>query len=233
MNMLNTFSIREPNDDEYIGADGIILCSNCHTPRIMQVDTIKGKPIFLNCNCQCYLSKIEAEKIRRKHAEFIAKVNGLKAQSDLDSRFSDVSFDTDKTHKLACMINAIAEKGYLPYFTTFNNIVRDIKSTYRRGSLKSEEDIIDFLVDDVQFLFIDDLGTEYLSEDGSGFIKEIIFDIVNKRYNALKPIIYSSNFKYEELQQKANIDERILHRIGETCKGGAVAFYGKNMRAEK
>lgn len=261
---LATFKIRAVREDEYITAEGMILCKACNTPRILQVDTDKnGNALYLNCNCKCICDKFLQAKEEEKRREFLAKVNILKDKSDLGERYGDCTFEKSiplpeyeplkayiadasmnyikgngmylygglgrgKTQGMACMINALSEKGYLSYFTSFNNIARDIKATYRRNSTESEDEVIRFLTNEVDFLFIDDVGTEYISGDGSQFIKEIIFDIINKRYNQLAPTIYSSNLSPKQLMT-ANIDERVIHRIIESTK--RVEFTGKNMRS--
>jgi len=134
-----------------------------------------------------------------------------------------------KTHTLACILNNLSEQLFTPFFTTFNAVFTEIKSTYSFDNKRTEEDIYKFYTKDVEFLFIDDLGTEYISERDNG-IKKVIFNIINDRLNNTMPIIFSSNLSIKQLVP-AGIDERVMWRIKESCKGNVIPFNGKNFRA--
>lgn len=68
----------------------------------------------------------------------------------------------------------------------------------------------------IDFLFIDDLGAERVqSKDGDLWLQEKMFDVVNKRYNAKRPTIFTSNYSLQELITKVGIHERTVDRIAE------------------
>lgn len=60
-------------------------------------------------------------------------------------------------------------------------------------------------------LFIDDLGAQKMTE----FVEDTFYLIINKRYNDMRPIIFTSNFSIEELAVKFN--DRITSRIAGLC----------------
>lgn len=68
----------------------------------------------------------------------------------------------------------------------------------------------------VDFLFIDDIGTENIKA-GTGWLQTIVFDLINSRINAKKSTIYSSNYKIIDLCTKCNYEERTAHRIKGSC----------------
>ncbi len=63
-------------------------------------------------------------------------------------------------------------------------------------------------------LVIDDLGAERNSE----YMQEIVFDIINTRYNSGKPFIITTNLTIEEIKKPAEMSNaRIYDRILERC----------------
>ena len=99
---------------------------------------------------------------------------------------------TGKTHLTACIANELMSNYYSVLYTNFSEISKSIRATYgNRG--ESEQAFIDKLAT-IDFLFIDDFGTESVARDGDDlWLQEKIFEVVNKRYNANKPIIFTSN----------------------------------------
>lgn len=62
-----------------------------------------------------------------------------------------------------------------------------------------------------EYLFIDDIGAEKLSD----FVLEFLYLIVNKRYENMKRTIFATNLNIEEFEERYG--ERILSRIAEMC----------------
>lgn len=249
--------MRELKENEYV-EDGQIFCSVCKTTKTFDFDgqKIEGN---CQCVINRHLleqKEKDAEKLRLRIEELkknsdlgekfrdvtfdrSEKISEFKPCIDYCKQAGD-NYRTGKgmylhglvgrgkTHTMACMLNVLAGKLYVPYFTSFNNIARDIKSTYNRNSKLTEEDVYWQYTQDYQFLFIDDVGTEYASAT-DGNIQRVIFDIINKRYNDSKPIIFSSNLAIKNLST-AGIDERVIHRIYEMCKDNVVEFKGRNFR---
>lgn len=139
-----------------------------------------------------------------------------------------------KTHIVYCMANALTNKLYSCLVTNFINIINTIKENFddKMGLKKFMHSL-----SSVDFLFIDDLGVErVLAQDGNtNWVQERMFEVIDERYNANKPIIFTSNYKISELI-KAGFHERLASRITEMS---SVAFnidagsYRLKLRKEK
>lgn len=121
---------------------------------------------------------------------------------------------TGKTHVTACMANELLNKGYEVLFTNFFEISKAIKSTFGKSEL-NENDYINRLAT-VDFLFIDDLGTERVqSGDSDLWMQEKIFDVLNRRYNNKMPTIFTSNHSINELLNERGFMKKTIDRIME------------------
>ena len=121
---------------------------------------------------------------------------------------------TGKTHLTACMVNELTDKCYQALFTNFFEISKMIRSTFGKPS-ENENDYINRLAS-IDFLFIDDLGTERVQNGESDlWLQEKIFDVINKRYNNKKPTIFSSNYSLNELINNRGFMKKTVDRIAE------------------
>lgn len=133
---------------------------------------------------------------------------------------------TGKTHLLAAIIDYIArvKKRLTLNFIVYRNttsMLNEIRNSYENKDFK--EVIGNFKNCDL--LMIDDLGAEKITD----WVLDIFFEIIDYRYSELKPIIIASNLTDLEIKQK--LDERIMSRIYEMCKG--LKLTGKDYRLEK
>ena len=120
---------------------------------------------------------------------------------------------TGKTHLTACICNELINRYQQCLFTNFFEISKLIRSTYNRNT--EAENVIKRICD-IDFLFIDDLGTELLKKNGEdNWLQEQVFDIINKRYNHRQPTIFSSNHSLNELIEKRGMMEKTVDRIME------------------
>ena len=120
---------------------------------------------------------------------------------------------TGKTHLTACMCNALMSQMHQCLFTNFFEISKLIKSTWN-GNADSE--LVVKRICEVDFLFLDDLGTEALTKNGEdNWLQGQVFDIINKRYNNKKPTIFSSNYSMNQLITDRGMMAKTVDRIGE------------------
>lgn len=120
---------------------------------------------------------------------------------------------TGKTHLTACMCNELISQFQECLFTNFFEISKLIKSTWNKNT--DAANIIKKICE-VDFLFIDDLGTEKLQRNGEdNWLQEQVFDIINKRYNNRKPTIFSSNYSLNELITDRGMMQKTVDRINE------------------
>lgn len=120
---------------------------------------------------------------------------------------------TGKTHLTACMCNELISQMKQCLFTNFFEIAKLIQSTW---SGNADSAAVIKRICEVDFLFLDDLGTERLTKDGEdNWLQGQVFDIINKRYNNKKPTIFSSNYSLNELIRDRGMMEKTVDRIGE------------------
>ena len=124
---------------------------------------------------------------------------------------------TGKTH-LACAIarGVIRNHAASAVYVTASRAFRSVKDTYRRDSSVTEEEAIAaFARPDL--LVIDEIGVQY----GSSTELNILFDIVNERYERMLPTILISNLALPKLTEYAG--ERVIDRMKEN--GGKVIVF--------
>lgn len=121
---------------------------------------------------------------------------------------------TGKTHLSIGIALAIMEKGNTSIFTTASRMFRAIKDTYRKGSEHSESEVI-AIYTSCDLLIVDEVGVQR----GSDYEKDTFFDVINERYENLKPTIVLSNLTLEEI--KNYLGERVFDRLREN---GGKAF---------
>lgn len=138
---------------------------------------------------------------------------------------------TGKTHLAACIANSLMDQGYELLFTNFFEITKEIKATYNRSSSDSEIDLIN-RVTSIDFLVIDDIGTESMKKNGEDtWIQEKIYDVLNNRYNAKKPTIFTSNNSLAELVNERGMLDKSVDRIMEMSTM-ILKFEGQSYRKE-
>lgn len=127
---------------------------------------------------------------------------------------------TGKTH-LSCAIanHVMRELRLSVLFTSVLKLTRQVKETYSRDSNKTEREAID-LFSVPSLLIIDEVGVQY----GSDAEKQILFEVVNNRYEEMLPTILISNLTLKEL--KDFIGDRVIDRMREG--GGALVSFDWN-----
>ena len=110
------------------------------------------------------------------------------------------------------------------YYITAREYTRLIRSSYSGASQFTEQDVIDRFTD-YSILVIDEIGKQF-STDNERFA---IFDLINSRYNEMKPTVLVSNMNMEDIEEflgKATID-----RIKENG-GQAILFDWESYRSQ-
>lgn len=121
---------------------------------------------------------------------------------------------TGKTHLTACICNELINNFHQCLFTNFFEISKMIRATFNRKN--SDAETVIKKICEIDFLFIDDLGTELLKKNGEdSWLQEQVFDIINKRYNNKKPTIFSSNHSLGELISERGMMQKTVERIME------------------
>lgn len=115
---------------------------------------------------------------------------------------------TGKTHLATAIGYAVMKSGYKVEYTRMYDLMRKIKNTYSRESTITEDSIISNLMV-FDLLIIDEVGLKTLTETEVTLMHQII----DTRYEAVKPTIIVSNLNEKELE--LNLGERAMDRIYE------------------
>lgn len=122
-----------------------------------------------------------------------------------------------KTYLIACICNELVWKGYRCIYTNLASILNEIRASYDKNGM-GECAILQHL-QYYDFAFIDDLGKEFLGREynaaSSKWAEEKLFEVLNARYNAQKPTIFSSNYSIGELASVLGLDKAIIERVNE------------------
>lgn len=116
-----------------------------------------------------------------------------------------------KTHlAIACLRLGAHAKGLRGIFHDTRALLRRIRQTYDpvTRTTESERDIVGAVID-ADLLVLDDLGAERVTE----WVEEMLHLIVNSRYNARRPTIFTTNYPIEAPSQ-AKHAETLIERIG-------------------
>lgn len=123
---------------------------------------------------------------------------------------------TGKTHLACAIANAVMRENLaVCTFGTVASMLRHIKSTYSKDSQRNEQDAINDLIEP-DLLVLDEVGVQV----GSEHEKLLMFEVLNSRYQELKPTILISNLDAGELEEF--LGQRVMDRYRE-C-GSVLAF---------
>ena len=114
---------------------------------------------------------------------------------------------TGKTHLAIGIALSIMQQQRSPVFVTVQRLIRRVKDSWHTKEETASEVIEAFASPDL--LILDEIGVQF----GSEFEKQILFDVLNERYEKLKPSILLSNIPKEQLGEY--LGERVADRLRE------------------
>lgn len=132
-----------------------------------------------------------------------------------------------KTHLACSVANHLLGLGVGCKFTTFEDILLEIKSSYGNGEGTADLTIRE-QYKTVDFLILDDLGKEKSTE----FTVQVLFDLIKTRYEKGLPTLITSNYNRQELAKRLTVKEdeltakAIVSRIYEMCFAVSMAGMG-------
>jgi len=131
---------------------------------------------------------------------------------------------TGKTH-LACGIAREAlDAGHSALYVRVADLVSMVRETWRPDSKRSERKVYREICD-VDLLIIDEVGVQAGSENE----QQILFNVINKRNEEMRPLILISNL--DAAGVKKMLGERSYDRVAEN--GRAVTFKWESYRRAK
>jgi DNA replication protein DnaC len=138
-----------------------------------------------------------------------------------------------KTHITACIANELM-KNFVPVlFTSLFEISKAVKATFSRESPETEQNLIRKF-SEIDLLIFDDLGTEiFTKNEQNTWQQTLLFDLINQRYNANKPTIFSSNHSINDLVAIRGLMDKTADRICQMTSGAVMKISGKSLRNKK
>lgn len=138
---------------------------------------------------------------------------------------------TGKTHLAAAIANRLLNHGTAVICMTMIDMLARIRDTYSHQSGTSESNVIG-VYEDVPLLIIDDLGKESPTDWGI----QMIFEIINARYERMLPIVITTNYDFDRLTERmvprgsndSITAEALVDRLREMC--GPVLLTGESWR---
>jgi len=143
------------------------------------------------------------------------------------------SYGVGKTLMLHTFLNAIQQEGFKCVFAKVSTLSKKLKSNFDKNNVVNEE-IID-MYKKCDILVFDDIGVSDVSE---WFINQVLFDILDTRYNKKKLTYFTSNFNFYELSNKlksvsklSSVDiGRLIDRIKALTNDTEIQIVEKNHR---
>lgn len=183
----------------------------------------------LNCSFDNYQPSFQNAEALKVCNEYIKDFD-LITRSERNGLFICGECGVGKSHIAFATANELIKKGNSVIAMTMIDLLLKIKSSYGYGVDNGSEERILKVYEDCSLLIIDDLGKEKPTD----WVLQMIYSIVDRRYNALKPIIVTTNFTASELIKRfgdSSIGNAIVDRLFETCQ--YVPIGGESYRKRK
>lgn len=130
---------------------------------------------------------------------------------------------TGKTHLAAAITRACIEIGKPILFKRAGELYQRIRETYRDETGFTEEGALSEYAN-ARLLVLDDLGAGALSD----FERRYTLEVLDRRLNAMRPTIVTSNWTLEEIAQR--MDERVASRLSSFT---LLSFTGADKRQQR
>lgn len=246
-------------EGDHIGEDGLVYCGKCGSRKQLRVK-FGDKTHVVRCVCKCESKELEEKKRQEEYEEQMRRINRLKEASMMDKKYREVTFDkyevreenkkvfemakkyadrfqdmykknqglllygpvgTGKSFTAACIGNYLLNNAKPVIMTSFVKILQDIWENDREAEYIT-------ILNSAALLIIDDLGTERETD----YALEKVYNIIDSRVRANKPMIITSNLELNDMMECEDIrKKRIYDRILECCYPMYVG--GKSFRMMK
>lgn len=229
----------------------LLYCGKCHTPKQCRIDV--GRVVIVGCMCECEEQEAKRQAEEQRRMEEADRIRTLRAEGIQDKQIACCTFadanDTElirkcrkyverwkemkeinagllfygnvgagKTFAAGCIANALIDKG-VPVMVT--SLPRIINSGWERSEIIGQ-------LKRYPLLILDDFGVERKSE----FALETVYNVIDERYKAQKPLIVTTNVPLSEMKNPSNVEfGRIYSRVLEMCV--PVKFDGENRRVNR
>ena len=246
-------------EGDHIGEDGLVYCGKCGSRKQLRVK-FGDKTHVVRCVCKCESKELEEKKKQEEYEEQMRRINRLKEASMMDKKYREATFDkyevreenkkvfetakkyvdrfqdmykknqglllygpvgTGKSFTAACIGNYLLDNAKPVIMTSFVKILQDIWENDREAEYIT-------ILNSASLLIVDDLGTERETD----YALEKVYNIIDSRVRANKPMIITSNLELNDMMECEDIrKKRIYDRILECCYPMYVG--GKSFRMMK
>ena len=233
-------------EDEYFGEDGKVYCKNCNTSRVAvydarfirckcqcQMEKIeKAYEEERQAKLKEHLEKLKEQSLlgeRYKNftfdsveiinEEYEKVINRLKKYCEGFKEYNEGlgiylfgSNGSGKTLLTACMLDKLNSQFIECMFTNIHKIKEELLSS----DPKRQKAFLN-RVYTVPVLFLDDFATEIVKKNGEdNWLQDVIYDVINTRYNNMLPIIYTSNCSLKQCLEERGVMQKTIDRIFES-----------------
>ena len=115
---------------------------------------------------------------------------------------------TGKTHLGAAIALETIQRGRRASYSTFRDLIRTLRGTWRRGADETEEQVVEGFAS-VPMLVIDELGVSF----GTDAESAQLFDVIDRRYQLCNPLVLISNLSVPDL--RVVLGDRLFDRVRE------------------
>ena len=232
-------------EGDHIGEDGLVYCGKCGSKKQLRVK-FGDKTHVVRCVCKCESKELEEKKRQEEYEEQMRRINRLKEASMMDKKYREVTFEkyevreenkkvfemakkyagrfqdmykknqglllygpvgTGKSFTAACIGNYLLNNAKPVIMTSFVKILQDIWENDREAEYIT-------ILNSASLLIVDDLGTERETD----YALEKVYNIIDSRVRANKPMIITSNLELNDMMECEDIrKKRIYDRILECC----------------
>lgn len=127
---------------------------------------------------------------------------------------------TGKSFYASCIVNELRKRRVVSVMTTTSNLSQQLSGTWDKAGIMEA-------IGRVPLLVLDDLG----AERDTSYSAELLYNIVNSRYNSRLPIIVTTNIDLAEMRVESDLwRSRIYDRVIEMCPI-AIRMDGESRRA--
>ena len=254
-NVIKRMSVTQVEQGDYTGADGLLYCGKCRTPKQFRMETPPMEGRLFPCPCQCEQERLDreaAEQETRRHRQAVAD---LKRRGFTDPAMREWTFANDngkcpqmkhahfyvdhwvtmQTENIGYLLWGGVGTGKSYFAGCIANALMEMEIAVHMTNFAlilndltaSFEGRNDYITQlcRAMLLIIDDFGMERGTEYGL----EQVYNVIDSRYRSRRPLIVTTNIPLHDLQHPQDTAHaRIYDRLLEMC--APIRFSGENFR---
>lgn len=252
MDLSNIGNRAIPKEGDYYD-DGLLYCGKCKTKRetkfafALQAGGENISEVIFPCLCKCESEALEMAEHKRKHEDDMRRIQSLKSNSLIESRFKDVKLSsfikTNESQKLYFIIKKYVDdfnemykknqglifwgpvgtgKSYAAACIA-NELLEKMNTVIMTSFVKILQDIQKVQMNEAEYMTkLNDVKLLIIDDLGTerntDYALEKVYNIVDSRYRSGKPLILTTNMSISEMMGTEDIRyKRIYDRIFEMC----------------